>query len=359
MTLSEQEQRRETQRRNQRKNDVKPGTTSAMRGAKDFSIDPAATEYQWLQQASAEEQEVYRLTNRAMEALRMLDLDDAIAAFGAAVQIKPNAYVWQQGIAQFYKGDIDGAAATFTRCASTYEAKFDMPATEERIWRNACNLKKYYTMSWSDRKQVRDSNTMEQLVPAVPETDDTHRLMGSERRRVLRLVHDLFEATLKGNHVEEILARARIRSMAGLVGESNFGPELDQKLWKIQAWYFLALYHDVKGEDDESKSCLKIALNLRPNANASDIVHVLPLLHMHTRNWFDEEDISVPPHEAKFITIDEAVENSLRTSIQKMRHTDITDALRARSMLYTGSKNMVTERLLERLLPKVYDENLF
>lgn len=358
MTLSEQERRREAKRRAERKNDVKPGTTSAIRGAKDFTIDPVATQYQWMQQASAEEQEVYRLTDEGMEALKMFDLDTSVKAFEAAVAIKPNAYVWQEGIAKFYKGDLNGAAGTFTRCAELYESKFDQPATEERIWRNACNLKKYHTMSWEDRKEVRESGTMEQLVPLVPETDDTIRLMGSETRRVLRLVHDLFEATLKQNHVEGALARARVRSVGGVVEEASFVPQMDRKLWKIHAWYFLALYHDVIGEYEESKDCLKTALKLCPNANGADIIHVLPLLHMTTRDWFDDEDVKDPSVEAGVSSIDEAVEKSLRNSLQNLRHIDLVTALRSRSLVYTGSKDMLVERLLECLLPQV-NETLF
>jgi hypothetical protein len=69
LSASEQERRDEENRRRTRKDDVIIGKTSAKKGEKDFSLNPKATEEQWLRQASKIEQKIFRLTATGMEAL--------------------------------------------------------------------------------------------------------------------------------------------------------------------------------------------------------------------------------------------------------------------------------------------------
>lgn len=68
-SASEQERRDEEERRRRRKDDVVIGKTSAKKGEKDFALDPQTTEQEYLRQASAVEQEVFRLTGAGMEFL--------------------------------------------------------------------------------------------------------------------------------------------------------------------------------------------------------------------------------------------------------------------------------------------------
>lgn len=69
VSASERERRDEEKRRQERKDDVAIGKTSAKKGEKDYPLDPKATEEQWLRQASNVEQQIYRLTEEGMEYL--------------------------------------------------------------------------------------------------------------------------------------------------------------------------------------------------------------------------------------------------------------------------------------------------
>ena len=137
LSAAGKERRDEDARRQLRKTDVVIGKTSAMAGARDYPIDPKSTEEAWMKQASNLEQKVYRQTEVGMEMLKMLRVEEAVAAFDAVFQLKPNVYCWQAGIARFYMGDWIGAAEIFCASAKIYESKFGSPTSEERIWRDA------------------------------------------------------------------------------------------------------------------------------------------------------------------------------------------------------------------------------
>ena len=60
-------------------------------------------------------------------------MESAVEAFDEVFSIRPGAYV--------FADDVPGAGQIFSRSASQSESRFGMPATEERIWRYACQLK--------------------------------------------------------------------------------------------------------------------------------------------------------------------------------------------------------------------------
>ena len=72
LSAAERERRDEEDRRRARKDEVVPGKTSAKPGEKDYTLDPKATEMEWLRQASNLEQEIYAYTDKGMELLKMV-----------------------------------------------------------------------------------------------------------------------------------------------------------------------------------------------------------------------------------------------------------------------------------------------
>jgi hypothetical protein len=72
LTTAKRERRDEDVRRNDRKAEVVPGKTSAIPGAKDYPLNPAATTEEWMKHASKVEQQVYRYTEEGMNALKMV-----------------------------------------------------------------------------------------------------------------------------------------------------------------------------------------------------------------------------------------------------------------------------------------------
>lgn len=72
LSAADRERRDEEKRRKERQGEVIIGKTSARPGEKDFPLDPKATEMDYLRQASAVEQEVFRQTEHGMEMLKMV-----------------------------------------------------------------------------------------------------------------------------------------------------------------------------------------------------------------------------------------------------------------------------------------------
>lgn len=367
LSAADKERREEEKRRRERKNDVIVGKTSAISGASDYALDVDATREQWMRQATPVEQEIFRKTELGMEMLKMLRLEEASAAFDRVFELKPDAYLWQAGIARYYLNDWDGAAEIFSRCAATYESKFLESASEERIWRNACLLKKLSSMTRKERKITEQSGDVDSLVPKVPVTNNTADLLNSERRKVVRITRDLFQSSVDKGHTTTVLARAKLRSIGGSVDER---PMMDKKLWKISSWYYLGLHYDALGNDEESKSCIKMALKLRPNANSNDLMHTLPMLHMACRNWFDDEAFEYEASPTAISTrtsfsdapepvahrsrvpsgADPVLIESIRSSLDKMRYIDLQDVLRLRGLRAIGSKEELQARLFDSLM---------
>ena len=402
LSASELERREEERRRRERANDVVVGKTSAIEGAKDLEFDISATEEEWMRQASAREKKVFQLTERGLQMLSMLRLDEAVKAFDAVFDLKPEAYLWQAGIAKFYLGDLDEAAAIFSRCAEYYESRFLEPASEERIWRNACLLKKINGLSRKQIKQyIADGGNLDDLSPKPP--DRVGEQLPAERRRVFRIASDLFASSLEKNYTKHIVARAQLQSIGGALDEHQPNNQqrqdqprtlhLDRKMWKISSWFYLGLHYDVLGDIDESKKCMKRAILLAPNANGRDITHALPLLHMTARDWFDDEaldsededDLSdyilpkvavitdsrkkktaskAPESTEKPLfslsslrstipvpdNVDPVVVESILFSLNKMRYVDLQAALKVRGLRAIGSKEVLQGRLFRSLL---------
>lgn len=357
LSAAGKERRDEDARRQLRKTDVVIGKTSAMAGARDYPIDPKSTEEAWMKQASSLEQKVYRQTEIGMEMLKMLRVEESVAAFDAVFELKPNVYCWQAGIAKFYAQDFIGAADIFCASAKIYESKFGSPASEERIWRDACELKYLTSLTKKEKEALLENGGVKTVIPQVkefePSPDST-----VETRRVFRIAKGLFEASVADDSIGLVLSRAKLRSICG-VFESN--PRADRKMWKLNSWFYLGLHYDALGQDEESKSCMKMALRMCPSSKGTDIIHTLPLLHMSRRDWFDDDDYSDKDEEIRTpngapievpsgVKADPIIIESIHDSISTLKFHDLRDALKARGLLRSGSKEELRMRLFNSLI---------
>lgn len=281
--------------------------------------------------------------------------------------MKPDAYLWQAGIVKYYLGEITDAATIFAESAEKYESRFGQPASEERIWRDACELKYLSSLPKERIMEVRDTALITALIPVVKEVEQTDDLFGTETRKVINLVRDLFSSTVVADKSGELLARAKLRSIGG----THQSQKVDRKMWKLSSWFYLGLHYDALGFAEESKKCMKVALKFGPSTGKSDdIVHTLPLLHMSVRDWFDDDDFEaevvfeggssveegifspVAPNDAvaSMAYADPLIEKSIREGVSKMKLKELKDALRLRGKTTTGSKENLQERLFYSLM---------
>ena len=113
-----------------------------------------------------------------------LQLEEASEAFDHVFELRPDAYLWQAGIAKFYLGDLKGAAEIFVLSIVYYESKFLEPASEERIWRDACELKLGSTMGKAERKVAENNGGMSSIIAQIPERDESEEPLNAETRCV-------------------------------------------------------------------------------------------------------------------------------------------------------------------------------
>jgi hypothetical protein len=139
----------------------------------------------------------------------------------------------------------------------------------------------------------------------------------------------------------------------------------------MNSWFYLGLYHDTKGEAEDSKRCMKMVLQLCPSSGKSDdIIHTLPLLHMSVRDWFDDDDFEEDPMEKEASEPENAglspsqpsfpvssmayanpvIEASILEGVGRMRMTEIREALRLRGLRIVGPKESLQERLFYSLM---------
>jgi tetratricopeptide (TPR) repeat protein len=241
-----------------------PGKTSAIPGAKDYEINIPQTEQKWFEQADDAERKVKEFTAKGMNALKLLRLDEAALAFDMVYRLNPNAYCWHYGIVLFYLGKYHEAAQLFSHNAKQCEFKFEIPASEERIWYSACCLKARGKGSFDGKQKRRKKSTDEVIAPLEENKDAIY-----ETRKVIRIARDLFEASVMGDGSSVALARAQLHSVAVSGASPNsgipriagtLGSNIDRKMWKLSAWYYLGLHYDSLGNEKESKKCIKMAL---------------------------------------------------------------------------------------------------
>jgi len=358
-----QERRREEKRRKERQQDVVIGKTSAKKGASDFVIDPKTTQQQYLAQVSNVEREVILQTEAGLEALRMLQLQEANEAFSKVYALKPNAYLFAAGIVKFYLNDVYSAGQIFARNAQLYETRFGSVASEERIWRDACYLKLYNSLPRRDR----ENNVSFYDIPKIPpfegdvidnNEDQFDNSIKLEKRKIQRLARDLFDASVLNDQPRIIISRAKLRAIAG-DSSKKYGI-LDPKQWKLTSWIYLGLHYDVMGQLDQSKECMKNAVLLSSVAGASqDLFRHLPMIHMSQRDWFDDEeidhvgdnsrtDLKYSVDDTKVLQAD--IQQEILNSIQKMTIADIKVYLERKGIMVNGKKTELQAKMFSRLI---------
>jgi len=395
LTAAQRARREEEQRRIERTGENIPGKTSAIPGAKDFELNVERTENEWLQQASGIDRQVREYTSRGMDMLRMLRLEEAKAAFDHVYQVKPYAYCWQAGVVKFYLGDLHGAAECFAHNAHIYESRFGQIASEERIWRDACELKIANRMNTKKWKQTDSSSP---TIAQIRDKNDDMMLGPKETRKVIRIARDLFSSSLDNDLSNEAIARAKLRSICGEYDANNqVSARADKKMWRLNSWYYLGLHYDVLGDASASRDCMKMALRQCASSGNSDdskssclclcdvvrlflycitfissryskqlsliyaqiVIQTLPMLHMAKRDWFDDDDfvedtgkfeISEASRDGGAITGDSMVLQSIQESLDKMKLAELQRSLKKRGLKSSGSKSVLKDRLLRSLL---------
>lgn len=346
LSASGSERRAEDKRRNERKSDVVIGKTSAIQGEKDFKLDPKATETSFMDSSTAVEQEIFQQTSRGLDMLRALELEDADQAFNRVLELNPSAYVWQAGITKYYLGNVEDAGNILARSARQSETRFGMPASEERIWRDACELK-YMVENPSFKSSGAN---IEEIIASPEDPDPMDGTSIRETRKVFRIARDLFRASAQGDMTGVLLGRAKLRAISGKFGEK---PRVDQKMWRLNAWYYLGLHYDSVGEEDDSKECMEMALRLCPTSgfdSVPDISYTLPKLHLKARSWIGEVDPELldgrKPEEDPLV-------KSINENILKMDLNQLRDALETTDLPGDGSKGDLQERLFNALIEEM------
>ena len=364
LTASKRERRDEDVRRSDRQQDAVPGKTSAIPGAKDYALNPTATTQEWMKHASRVEQQVYQYTEQGMRALTMFQLQDASDCFDQVFELRPMAYLWQAGIPKYYLGDYVGGATIMTKSAQLAETKFGLPASEERIWRDACQIKYNRLMKSSFNNDYNDNNDTSaslSLFPPLPSMIVPSE-EAPETRKAIRIAKELFSATIQEDPVALVLARAKLRAICSTPASK------DWKLWKLSSWFYLGLHYDAIGDDEQSKACMKMALRTCPNANGNDIIHALPMLHMSVRDWFDDDAFdedggddddddddggrsttasskTASASASASATTDQVVMASIRQSVSEMKVSQLQDALKLRGLKHHGIKDDLQRKL--------------
>lgn len=348
VSAAQRARRDEEMRRKERISEAVPGKTSAIAGAKDFEINVKRTEMEWDVHATGSEREVKVLTLKGLDAIKMLRLDEANKAFDSVFRMKPDAYCWQAGIAKFYIGDYYKAAECFARNAHYYEKRFEQVASEERIWRDACELKLL-----SEAKSKRQ-NTLDSPIAQISTLDIDGP---NESRKVIKIAGDLFRASVDNDLSAMTLARAKLRSICGEYDGNLSIKKIDLKMWRLSSWFYLALHYDVMGDSSSSKDCMKMAMRQCIVGNGNDIIQTLPMLHMAQRDWFDDddfvEDVGLDEDEADFdlgITSNADAIQSIEDSVKDMKLSQLQNSLKLRGQKSSGSKSVVRERLIRYLV---------
>jgi len=367
LTASQRARRDEEKRREERKNEVVPGKTSAIPGEKDFEINPSETEREWLKYASSNEKEIFLQTEKGLDCLRRMDFESATTAFDRVFELNPHAYLWQAGIPFFYQGDYKRASEIFARSILIFESRFGELASEERIWRDACELMYLGTLDEPTRESTREN--LSHHIEPCPLIDENSDPLSEETRLVVRVAKDFFAATTAQKPVDVAVGRAKLRSLGG----PEMGSLRDVKMFKLMSWYYLGLHYDCIGQPEKGKRCMKVATRFCPdNKKKNDLFFQLPFIHMTKRKWIDDndnddDDDDADPKEDPIIT--DHVKNilsrvsdygktanpiliaSLQDSISGLSMTDIQAALREHGLEDSyGTKEQLADNLVLDLL---------
>ena len=338
LSASQQARRDEEKRRQTRQNEgfATPGISSVIPGAQNLPLDIAKTEREYMASLSSSDDDttideynvdkfVALWTEEGLQHLRMLRLTEASNYFDKVYQIKPDVYLWQDGIVKYYLDDFHGAAESLARNAKRYEERFMEPASEERIWRDAAELKVISSLN-GGRKVLKnvdvpaamrveiDSDNSDDNGGVVDAKTAEIESISSERRKVIRIARQLFSSSLRNDEMGVSLARAQLQACCGDSFPKSLRSTLptlstnsasstsststsfatkDHKMYKLHSFFYLGLHYDALNQSYESKQCMKMALKSCAHSiggNNADITYLLPVIHMTVRDWYDDDE---------------------------------------------------------------------
>ncbi len=279
-----------------------PGKTSAIPGSQNLPINPIQTQTEWYNQASTYDKLKKEYIGKALDYVKGLQLEKAKECYDYVLyelnnennnnydhnqqqqqqqQQQHNCYCWQYGIVLFYLGYYHHAAEIFVYNCKLYESKFGIVASEERLWRDACELKirsvDPSSLLDNDLKKMKiaqlDSSNVVDGGSSGNDGSASDLLLMQETRKVLRIARDLFSSSIQGDLGNEVLSRGKLRSICGEYDNNNSSNnannnsnnkkgimKTDKKMWRLSSWYYLGLHYDVIGDYKSSKDCMKMAL---------------------------------------------------------------------------------------------------
>ena len=291
-------------RRLLRINENIPGKTSAIPGMKDLPLNIQQTENEYYNSLYVSDNEKKRkeIIQKGLDYLKGLDLENAKLCFESILSLQQQlqqqdydhndnddnndsngVYCWQYGLVLFYLGDYYKAAQVFVYNGHLYEKKFGIVASEERLWRDVCELKirnldpSSSTSSIAQFKNYdnngdnSNSNNNSSSSSGCGGDDDSDTgminsdvLLMKETRKVIRIARDLFTSSIEKDLSNEALARGKLRSICGEYQSSSSSSSLtsiaDKKMWRLNSWFYLGLHYDAKGDFNSSRDCMKMAL---------------------------------------------------------------------------------------------------
>ena len=263
------------------------------------SLEGLESEY-W-NSLSSTEKTILAKSRAGGEYLKLGQLEDALACYDVAQDLSGNdRYEWHRGLALFYLGREGDAAADLLANAARFEARFDEPATEERIFAAAAAMRS---------------------APAAPPRVAESPLR--ESRPVLRAARDLFfagagEAPTLAWTAKELQAACRARGLkvsgkkADLVlrlaeGAPTTEPGLDEEAARTKAFdalrglctdrngdplrrklfahFYAGLFHEAENDRDRAAAHLAVAAQRAETDPTGDLTAVLPKIHADARGW--------------------------------------------------------------------------
>ena len=252
------------------------------------------------------------------ELLRAVELlEGALEQFDRAQQLSKNKrYEWHRGISLYYLDRFDEARVDFVENACRYEERFSEPASEERLFAQACALRGAKGDEFAAASELR------------------------ETRPVLRACAALYGGDLN--------AAKTLRELCDRTDS------VDALRRRLLGHFYAGLYHDALNDAERARAHLALAAE-RVAVDDQDFTARLPRLHASVRGWSLDDVSDEAKRAAAAFDLGGAMEDILddpaimREGIDAMTVAMLKEALKARGLKRTGLKADLKARLLEDL----------